>query len=176
MNNVQSNWQQVGSTYGRTLVIDSNIYSLSIRAISEGAEYLFQKGKFDGQGGRFASHLKYGKADTTSDAYDLLSLAALSYAGSIHEIDLAGWQLGFDHTVESYGKVIELGDRDHIVEIRQLGETSADWLIQQGDEYDGVRDRYDHHITQGEVTCLANAFRAAMSAVEEYTPPARHVL
>lgn len=175
MNNVQSNWQQVGSTYGRTLVIDSNIYSLSIRAISDGAEYLFQKSKFDDQWGRFDNHLKYGKADTTNDAIALVSTAALSYASRIHEINLDGWQLGFDPTIEAYGKIIELGDRGYIFEIRQLGETSADWLIQQGDEYDGVRDRFDHYMKQGEASNLSGAFKTAMQAVDEYTPPAPHI-
>lgn len=42
-------WKQIGGSCGRTLVIDNNIYSLSIRAIRDGAEYLFQKGKFDDQ-------------------------------------------------------------------------------------------------------------------------------
>lgn len=169
-------WKLIGNTFGRTLVIDNNIYSMSVRKTSDGAEYLFQKGKFDGQWGRFDNHLKYGKTDTTNDAITLVPEAALSYASLIHEIDLDGWQLGFDHTVEAYGKVVELGDRDHIIEIRQLGETSADWLIQQGDEYDGVRDRFDHYMKQGEASNLSDAFKAAMEAVYEYTPPTPHML
>lgn len=149
---------------------------MSIRETLGGAESLLQNGAFDGQWGRFDNYISFTKPSDLDEAFVWMNKAALALASGFHGIDLAEWQLGSDGTVETYGKVVELGDRDYLIEIRQLGETSADWLIQQGDEYDGVRDRFDHHINHGTASNLAEAFKAAMDAVENFTPPAPHIL
>lgn len=168
-------WKTIGTTTGRTAVIDNSIYSMSVRKTAGGAECLLQRGSFDGQWGRFDNYVKFGKADHLEEAYERLNWHTLRYASEIHGVDLSDWQIGFDDTIEAYGKVVELGDREHVIEIRQLGETSADWMIEQGDEYDGVRNRFDHHISKGETSNLAASYEAVIDLIEAYTPPTPHV-
>ncbi|MCH6206283.1 hypothetical protein L3V16_20890 [Brucella ciceri] len=164
------------NAFGRTILIDGFNHSIEFEGLPDGTgRYLLQIGKYDGQHGRFDGHLQSGLADNLEDAYKKAIEAVMGYALNRHEIDLSGWTISPNSTVEAYGRTIELGDRDYVLEIRRLSDSKAEWSIHQGDEYDGER-HFDAHILDGKTASLQLAYDAINEAVATFQPPAPRII
>lgn len=173
-----STWRTTKSNphiFGKTIKIDGGSYSIEIQSIDAGrGQWLFQRGQYDNQHGRFDKQIRTGIGDTFEHGYNQLISAVKAYASHLHDVDLGDWQRNLDSATETYWKSIELGDRDYAVEIRKLSETKSEWRITQGD-YDGASDNFDAEIISGKSRTLKDAFVSALDACENFAPPAPHI-
>ncbi len=121
-----STWRTTKSNphiIGKTIKIDGGSYSIEIQSIDAGrGQWLFQRGQYDNQHGRFDKQIRSGIGDTFEHGHNQLISAVKAYASHLHDVDLDDWQRNLDSATETYWKSIELGDRDYAVEIRQLSE------------------------------------------------------
>lgn len=172
-----SSWRTTNAhpnVFGKTIKIDGNSYSIEITRTNESSLWMFQRGQYDKQHGRFGKQLRSGSSDTFEDGYKNLLLTVMSYASFVHDIDLVDWLRNFNSATETYWKSVELGDRAYAVEIRRLSETKSEWRINQGD-YDGASDNFDAEVMSGKSRTLKDAFVSAKDACENFEPPAPHI-
>jgi len=160
--------------FGKTIKIDGNSYSIEITRTNESRGlWMFQRGQYDNQHGRFDKQIRTAEADTFEAGYHDLMATVHAYASFMHDVNLTGWQRNLKAPVETYWKNVELGDRDYAVEIHRKSDVTSVWRITQGD-YDGKSDNFDAEVMSGKSRTLKDAFVSALDACENFEPPASH--
>lgn len=173
-----STWRTTKSNphfFGKTIKIDGGSYSIEIHSTDDDrGQWLFQRGQYDNQHGRFDKQIRSGIGDTFDEGFNQLMSAIMAYSSYLHDVDLGDWQRNLVSATETYWKIVELGDRDYAVEIRRLSDTKSEWHINQGD-YDVASDNFDAEIMSGKSSTLKDAFVSALDACENFAPSAPHI-